>query len=477
MAATSRTSRKNGQAVVFILMVLTTLVFALLWNADLHVLVTRKIKAQNAGDAAALAAARWQANTLNLVGELNLMHLEALEAGDEAAVDSATNMQARLCFAGPLTALAAAQAAAKKNGIKENREFTALLRKHAKEVLEYGTPIAGKPLFPEPYPGAWREYHDVLMEIADNGVAAAPDNALFFGDSSGGHILLEKGFYEAVAGREWCWFFLHCSTGGNRTILDDFTDYTWFAPLPEPARPLYCNSEIFGTGMTVQRVALGFMPELTGYLQMRNGDSIKAKALATVDNWYFHSPGMWRMQWDGMTEDDEDFLPMAGNVREEYDYAGADAVIRLYAQAPMLAFGGGESGEGVRDILWTAAAKPFGYLRDFGGGSRSGKLRPNSFGFVLPAYRDVRLIPMDAATSGGDGSFDIDWRRHIEEHLPPYLASGVLDGSCGFCGDIATFEDPAFRSRGSQWLSVNSYKCTLPSGGGGGRGGGSRRGH
>ena len=66
---------------------------------------------RDAGEAA-LAAARWQGATLNLVGELNLMHALALSAQDSAAVGAITNLQARLCFTGPLTALIAAQVAA-----------------------------------------------------------------------------------------------------------------------------------------------------------------------------------------------------------------------------------------------------------------------------------------------------------------------------------------------------------------------------
>ena len=62
--------RRRGQTIVFLLMALTILMFALLWNIDLHRLVAGKSHAQNAGDSAALAAARWQGESLNLIGEL-----------------------------------------------------------------------------------------------------------------------------------------------------------------------------------------------------------------------------------------------------------------------------------------------------------------------------------------------------------------------------------------------------------------------
>lgn len=471
----AKTGAKSGQAIVFLLAILVVLLVAFLWNADLHSLVTRKTRAQNAGDAAALAAARWQGATLNLIGRLNIAHIEALEAGDAESVDSITNMQARLCFAGPLTALAAAQAAAKRNGIPANPDFTELLREHAAEVLKYAEPVGGEPLFPEPYPGAWREYHDTLMDIVRDGVAAAPDNAVFFGDSDGGHILTDRGFYDAVSGREWCWFFLNCSTTGSRTILDDFTNYTWFDPLPPPRRPSFRNSEMFGLGLDVRRARLADIGGLPDFLRSRYESlaAVSTNAFETPDNWYFFAPPVWADHWQGMSDEDEDFLPMAGPVREEFDYSGADAVTRLYAKAPIPSSDGG--GDGL-DILWTAAARPFGHL-DWDGVGGAQKIRPNAWGLVLPAFHDVRLIPLDAASSGSDGSFDIDWRRHVEEHLPDYLACGALHEGCRFCANIATFEDPSFRKRGSEWLSVNSYKCTLPSHGGGGHGGGSRRGH
>lgn len=461
--------KRSGQAAVFLLAALVVLLAVFLWDADLHTLVVRKTKARNAGDAAALAAARWQANTLNLVGDLNLAHLAALDAGDFAAVSSITSMQARLAFAGPLTALVAAQAAAKKNGIAANPEFSALLRQRAEEAAEYAKPVAGETAIPEPYPGAWTDYRDALERIAAAGVAAAPDNANFFGDPDGNHILLDKDFYEAVAGREWCWFFLNQSSGGDRTILDDFTDYTWFPPLPPPSRDpsRFANSEIFGLGLLPRHTRLSRFGALADYLLSTGAAT--TNALAAADIWYFYSPALWSSPWPGMTDGKEDSLPLAGSVREEYDYAGADAVTRLYASATLLSFGTGD-GE-TRHIAWTAAAKPFGFVTDSGA-----KRPPIAFGLVLPSFRDVRLIPIDAATGGGDGSFDIDWSRHCREHLPRYLDTGGHEADCRWCRIIATFEDPAFRRQGSEWLLANSYKCTLPSYGRG-RGGGARRGH
>ena len=91
-------SQRGGQVVIFLLMLLVSLAFVLLWDVDLHRIVTIKTKTQNAGDTAALSGARWQGITLNLVGELNLLHTLALSTHDTAGVDAITNMQARLLF-------------------------------------------------------------------------------------------------------------------------------------------------------------------------------------------------------------------------------------------------------------------------------------------------------------------------------------------------------------------------------------------
>ncbi len=468
----------SGQTIVFLLMALTILMFALLWNIDLHRLVAGKTHAQNAGDAAALSAARWQGESLNLVGELNLMHALALSANDQSMADATTSMQARICFTGPLAGLVAAQIAAKNNRVYNDDDFTSLLYEHAREVRRYDEPVGGQLLFPEPFPGAWNEYAGMLEAIAADGIAAAPDNALFFGDATSGHILLDKDFYEAVAGRQWCWFYLNTATSSEppRTLLDDFSSYESFGPLPPPNPPRYENSEIFGLGLTSRPITLrriGGVEE--AMLEAAESEGIdmsgyvSTNVLPRLENWYFFSSSVWDSPWPGMDPDGPDALPLAGPVKDEYNYTGADAVVRLFVTTYRMTAADAED-----ELVWTAAAKPFGYLADSGS---STLLQPHAYGLVLPAFRDIRLIPIDAATSGGDGSFDIDWRHHTDEHVPVYLECGRLDDGCHYCKLIKRFEDPAFRMEGVLWLRENYKLCVLPPKGGGGRGGGTRRGH
>lgn len=478
-------SGRRGQAVVFLVLVLTILAFVFLWNVDLHRIIAAKSLSQNAGDAAALAAARWQGDTLNLIGELNLMHAVALAANDgttAATVDAITNIQARLCFTGPMVALMAAQIAAKNNRIYEEPGFSDLLREHAAEVRLYGESVNGAPALPPPFPGAWDAYADMLETAAAHGLAAAPDNAQFYNDRVGDHILLDRGFYEAIAGRNWCWFYLHhrYSDDPLETLLDVYTNHTWWEPLPEPDPPGFTNSEIFGLGLRARSIELGqILSESdfgTGAAQqalLSPGFTV-SNVFYTTETWYCYDTARWT-DWDAVRTDGPEPFPIVGPVKPEFDYQGADAAVRVYAHADRLTQT--PDGGTARDaMLWTAAAKPFGYLQADDGTQE--RLRPDTFGLVFPAFRDVRLIAVDAASGAGSGSFDLDWRIHVEEHLPVYVDNGALQSGCNYCNQLAQWEVDSLRQNGSQWLRGNSHLCRLPSGGsGGGRGGGTRRGH
>ena len=216
--------RRSGQTMVFFILVLVILFFIVLWNFDLHKILHVKAVSQNAGDAAALMAARWQGITLNLIGDLNIMHALALSTGDTPAAASITNIQARLCYTGPMIAMMGAQQAAKNNGVYVNDGFTDRLREHARRVRhDYPSRHGpgGSMLFPEPYPGCWTDYADMLDLIVNDGVAAGPDNARLYSDAAGGgHMLLRPDFYEAIAGRSWCWFFRNAPT-----LLDDYRNF------------------------------------------------------------------------------------------------------------------------------------------------------------------------------------------------------------------------------------------------------------
>ncbi|MDP2989805.1 MAG: hypothetical protein Q8O57_04480, partial [Kiritimatiellota bacterium] len=125
-------------------------------------------------------------------------------------------------------------------------------------------------------------------------------------------------------------------------------------------------------------------------------------------------------------------------------------------------------------MIWTAAGKPFGYLAN-----DTTRVRPDAYAIVLPAFQNVRLIPVDAATGSNIGAYDLAWRRHIQDHLPTYMLSGQagLEDDCWYCQQLQVWEDQFFRQQGIDWLSDTNHTCDQVTGGGGGPGGGTRRGH
>lgn len=459
-----------GQTIIFFMMILVILVFVVLWNFDLHKILYVKSLTQNAGDAAAVMGSRWQGITLNLVGDLNIMHALAISMDDPETADAITNMQARLCFVGPMIAFAASQQAAKNNGIYSNDEFTQELRRHAAMVRNDYTEIVGpdgEMLFPEPYPDAWQEYADMLDAIASEGVAAGPDSVGYYGDFAGGHYLLMIDFYDAIAGRQWCWFYHNAPT-----LLEDYENFMpcWWDPLPDVPRREYANSEIFGLDLTRVTTALSGLTDygtITDMADERGIDAPGTNAMDIAAPWYCYG-GSWGA-WEAMSVTGDDPFPLSGPVRPQYDYAGADVAVRIETVTGRLT--PGPRGSVVSNaITWTAAAKPFGYLNEDD--------LPTLCSLVLPAFRESRLIPIDASSASAGGGYNLAWRRHIEDHLPEYMENGPSSSSCWYCRQLLTWENESFRESGVDWLAQYSYRCIVTSGGGGGGGdGGRRRGH
>lgn len=458
---------RSGQTLIFLVMIVVILAFVAIWNFDLHKTVFVKTLSQNAGDSAALAAARWQGLTLNLIGDLNIMQAVAWTEGDARSAGEIAALQARLCYVGPMIGFMAAQQAAKNNGIYVNQRYTQRVREHAQDVRTVYPSLGadGRMMFEEPYPGCWQEYADMIETVADNGVAAGPDNARYYMDYSGGHMLLAPAFYDAVAGEDWCWF-LH----NAYDMLLNYDGYQWWPPLPDRLpQPQPMNCEYFGLGLRrVDRVVDDSVVDLMNGLRADRGLSeivIGNSVTSVTSVWYAYEGAFWG-PWTAISPAGDWPFPVTGTVKPPYDYAGADAAARVEAEAQRLTPRSRAS-----HITWSAAAKPFGRLGE--------DSLPTAAGIVLPAFHDVRLIPIDASSAPAGGAFNLDWRDHIEGHLPGYMQNGPDAGraaTCWYCAQLLTWENPLFRQRGIDWLEDYADTCQTYGGGGGG-GGGTRRGH
>ena len=466
---------RRGQTMIFLLVAVVILVFVVLWNFDLHKILAVKLRSQTAGDAAALAAARWQGQTLNLIGELNILQAVAIQAAltagqnDFSAAEALADLEARLCFVGPMTGFYAAQQAAKNNGLFANSSYTTEVALHAREVAErYPDQYVIHPYTNQPpSPTCWDDYAGMILAAGAEGVAALPDNARYFTDYIGAHLLLNPSFYDAIASSDWCWFY--------HNAYDTLKSYTswrdWPAlPLVTEADPM--NSEYFSLGLTkvatledlpalTDGMSAGDVTELLARLEDAAGVPLSNEVARVPAQWFCYEGRAWRA-WSTLIPEN---FPFLAPVRACYDYVGADAAVRTETDADRLSPGGGAA-----TISWSAAAKPFGKLE--------GDERPNRYGLVLPAFTDVRLIPVDTST-GTSGGSRAGWATHIREHLPPYVQEGTeaLVGGCWYCEQLRTWERDRFRKTGVDWLDEYADTCYQATGGGPGSSGGTRRGH
>ena len=136
-----QTNCQSGQVLITGVIMLIALLLMLLSIFDVHNIIRAKFKFETAQQAAALAGAKWQKESLNLIGELNILKacitllegeknwdiplppndeelLEARKMAVQGRIDQLTEMQTRISFIGPMIGYGAAQQAAKANGMR-----------------------------------------------------------------------------------------------------------------------------------------------------------------------------------------------------------------------------------------------------------------------------------------------------------------------------------------------------------------------
>ncbi len=465
MGARATRDGRGGQIVVYLAFALLAVVCLALLHVDLWMAVSGKNRAQNGGDSAALAAAREQGKVLNAIGRGNLDHIRAGLEHNYAHIDTITNEQAYLALVGPLDGLEAAQNAARANGLEDVDGLKELLLNQAECVRKYFTGKLPPEIAELVDPRLIPLYCNRLTAIALNGIAAGPDNARFF-SFGGGHLLFSKAFYSAVAGRDWCWFFFN-----QMALLEGYRSWhDWGPPQGAKLRP-FRNSEIFSVGVNPVHTALldHLAPEDVQFLlkdfgygsytleEIENCYSLTNRA----ERWYFFDQSEWG-EWSIMSP--EEHFPIYGHVKDEYNVFGASAVCRVERRTRASGLTGNE-----HTYTWSAAAKPFGTVRD--SGRRERAITHYDF-FVLPGFTDVRLVPVDAASGGALCSADYDWVVHIRDHIPVYLQTGPSTRNCWYCKVLFRWESEVFRNQGLLWLKFHSDSCKKPIGGHGGGGGG-----
>lgn len=254
-------SRERGQVLILAVLAMVILTTAVLVLFDVQRIMRGKIKVMSGIDAAALTGAAWQKNSLNLIGELNLvkacdvlisdalygiggnpddyMKLQLLQnptpAEIEAAVEKArqelaqlknsadmlTEMQVRTAFVGPLIGFGAAQQAAKNNGLPSNYNCNQYLIDLYGEIHNpetYGNPAIAPQIY---YGYSWRMPYAAMIQEILGGLDAASATGAAVGTSVR-HIGMPRLYtdpptkpnfiaylqmriiFDAIAANDWC---------------------------------------------------------------------------------------------------------------------------------------------------------------------------------------------------------------------------------------------------------------------------------
>ena len=470
---------KQGQTLLLLCLVVVMLGFAALFYFDVNKILHIKGITRNGGDAAALAAAKWQGISLNLIGSMNAAQasavLTALESNQTWSANSEliSDLQRRITFSGPLHGYVSAQQMAKRNGLHNNDVLGNGLRNLTRITRDEYDYFYSQPFSPSNgFTTCWQEVADMYQLILDQGLAveATVQSRVTYSDY--GHLLLNPSFYDAIADRNWCWIYWNA-----RIELYSYSDWGDWMDLPEIEVSPPQNPEVLSLHLSRVWVR-GRVPELPPSLEWEDLMDDLQDELDALDNvtylsvnvdWAYYSRSRWNSWSEFIDETYDGAFPWDRDIRAEYDYTGADAAMTVRAKMD------GLSGFGGRDELARyPAAKPFGYLED-----GATQVPPHQFGIVLPAYDEVRLIPRGASHSGSIVPRRSGWIYFISRILPDYMENGPEALTRNrrarnnfYSRQLQEWEELSFRQDGIEWLEENSDQCVTNTGSGGSSSGG-----
>jgi hypothetical protein len=436
------------------LMAMAALAF---WMLDTHYAVLARLRAQDTGDPAALAAARWQAAGLNLIGELNLIHAYML-ADDVANIEAANalnELQKRIALTTQFLSLKAAQEVAQINGADP--------LDHAKELLEECRHIIQ---FPDLYEGATEDFQamiDIILREKDLYIfpisATLPDAATLLG---------EQDFYEAILSHDYCWFYF-----GAYSFLKNYRSHQDFGDVDEistrflfdlsvdsseiPLKTLRMtpyneeNTTLTVDFMNEQMRELGH-PEIAPEIIDPAAEGLSPESALIVQEQII--PQSWAVygdEWVEWTQMRRINLPIRSDVLPEHDVLGAYSVLNIMRNG----------------YPWMSAAKPFGAL---------GGYPPRENDIILGGFDTVRLVPIDALDSD-IRPFEYEWFRHIYLHVREYSRNGMTFNGCRYCKALAIWDRETFRTNAIMWLALNGHTCRKRPTGGPGETGGANYAH
>lgn len=424
----STNRREAGQTLLLAVLAIIVLLIAALFLFDLQTIIRVKIKSQSAADAAALAGARMQQESLNLIGEINLIKActvlitdYADDSSDDAlmaASENLTEMQARVSFVGPLIGVGAAQQAAKNNGMVDPsqvsddpayNEFS--LSSYITDVEDEDGPYAND--LEQTIEGyEWRlPYIEMLKAINNEGVAAGPS-----GVNPNVNTLFSLDLVNAILTEFWCHNEL-------RQLIKDDSNFEgqWWQGLvtdvgfveESELLPLYVTyTDYDSTGESYHGAVEEAREYLTDLAEER-GMEVGMITQMPYMQWCLYGSRWNNAPGEGWVES-SDQLYLRRGLRPEYLYGGAvtkmtclipggeDSKFQWLAGSYQVHSAQREDGVISQDksntptVRSSALAKPLGFLEADGT-----RIPPNDISMILPIFKSVRLMPtaMISATS------------------------------------------------------------------------------
>ena len=418
----SPNGKESGQTLLLAVLAIIVLLIAALFLFDLQTIIRVKIKSQTAADAAALAGAKMQMKSLNLIGEINLIKACTVLITDFSegssdkqlmeASDNLTEMQTRISFVGPLLGVGAAQQAAKNNGMIDPAEIYESAAYNEFSLASYiedveNDDIYGTEDYEQNIKGyEWRQpYIDMMTTINNQGIAAGPSAVTPNVQSEFSLSLIN-----AILTDFWCHDEL-------RDLIKDDSNFDgqWWRGLAtdvsfvEESELLslyvrYTNYD--STGLSYSSAVEDAHEQLTDLAAERGLElgmitQMPYMEWCLYDYRWSHSPGAG---W----EEDSSQLYLRSPLRTEYLYGGVAS--KMTCLVP-----GGEDSKfqwlagsyQIHDIKRekgvisqkqadtptvrsSALAKPLGYIVD----SEGTRLPPTDATMILPIFKSARLIPV-----------------------------------------------------------------------------------
>ena len=428
---------KRGQVAIFLVLILAGLALLFALNVDVFTSARAKTRLQNAADASALALARWQGVTLNLIGDLNMAHLAAICVSNENAIAGVVALQRKLAFVGPTIGLKVANDIAEKNGVAVSRDMTQAARLVA-EFMDDG-------------------YRRMLDPIIRNGIRAGVDNAAILRAGSV-DPRLDPDFYKAIKNNDFRTLCVRYGGGGHH-----LPNIPPGAPDPEEVLLSGCNACFGSIGIGWESGASyeNRIGALVGFARDCGYDA-DVTAAGLVSNATLFARWPWcvydQTEWHRLPDEFRfSRFPWIRPLQSRFDTIGGSATVRVEGDVALASLTAQTN-----YIAAQAAAKTFGSVY----GERVTDISPP---LVLPAFPRVRLVPFGVGAAGRYGMADLD----IVKSLLGLL--GKPGGISSYMSLLDKYRGSAFQNAAESWYSNHGHNDAdgcRPPGSGTERGGG-----